>query len=83
MPFHSSAPVQCQVKFVCLEAAHRNKHINCSVLFHMHVQFSCAIAWKRCLVNFVALACSLKVGKNVQLQSFSEWMDLQKSNHGP
>lgn len=82
MPFHSGAPVQCWVKLVHLKPP-RGKHIDCLVLFHMHVHFSCAIAWKFCLVNFMALACRLKMGKNVQLQSFLEWMDLQKSKDSP
>ena len=60
-----------------------NKYVNCSVLFQVHVQLSCAIAWKACLVNFMVLACSLKRGKNVQLKSFLEWMDPQKSKHAP
>lgn len=53
------------------------------MLFQVHGQLSYAIAWKLCLVNFTVLARSLKRGKNVQLKSFSEWTDPQKSKHAP
>lgn len=81
-PTYAVPGIPCLLRSeVLLQRPYRSKSGSCSVLFQVHVQLSCAIAWKLCLVNLMVLACSLRRGKNMQLQSFSEWTDPQKSKH--
>lgn len=78
-------PFQCTCavlsKICLLRKPHMSKHINHSVLYHMHVQFTCAIAWKL-FHELYGISVQVKNGKKCATSEFLEWVDLQKSKDG-